>query len=71
MKLMNNNLLETYIKFRGFSIRDMAKMTDLSVDDFIEKMRGLKDFRISEMKIMCDALKLKESEIDKIFFGKG
>lgn len=67
---MGDTSLEFYIKFHGISIAEMAKMLNLSVSDFINKMEGKEEFRFSEMKTICEALHLKESEIDKIFFGK-
>lgn len=62
--------LETYMKLHGHSIAETAKLLNLSTDEFIDKMSGRAEFRISEIKILCDAFHLTEREIDKIFFGK-
>lgn len=60
--------LETYMKLHGHSITETAKLLNISTSEFIDKMTGRREFRISEIKILCDAFHLTEKEIDKIFF---
>ena len=60
--------LEIAIKNSGKTYTYLAKKLGISLQNFRLKCKGLSDFRLSEVKILCTELNITEPEkIRKIF----
>ena len=62
--------LKEAIKKSGYRMDFLAKSLGLSYQGFYNKVNAETDFRISEIKCLCDLLKLSDTEMCKIFFDK-
>jgi DNA-binding XRE family transcriptional regulator len=63
-------LLNSYIKESGLKRDYLGKALGLSRASFIYRMRGKRDFTITEVYKLSIVLHLTESDIMKIFFAK-
>lgn len=62
--------LKNAIKKSGYRMDFLAKSLGLSYQGFYNKLNAESDFKISEIKCLCDLLKLNNLEMCKIFFDK-
>lgn len=66
----NLELLEKYIKESGYKREYLAKALGLSRASFIYRMRGTRDFTITEVYKLSMILNLSERDIINIFFPR-
>ena len=66
--MINNKLLDAYIKESGLSVNDVANSLNISESDFIDKKDNIKDFNVSEIFILCDVLHIVKEQ-EKVFFA--
>lgn len=62
--------LKNAIKKSGYRMDFLAKSLGLSYQGFYNKVNAESDFKISEIKCLCELLKLSNLEMCKIFFDK-
>jgi len=67
--LVNYDLLRECIRKSGLRISFICDRLGLSREAFRLKMNGSREFKVSEMKILCDVLELSPDMRDAIFFA--
>ena len=67
--LVNLDLLRDYIRKSGLRISFICDRLGLSRESFRLKMNGTREFKVSEMKTLCDVLELAPDVRDAIFFA--
>ena len=67
--LVNLDLLRDYIRKSGLRISFICDRLGLSRESFRLKMNGSREFKVSEMKTLCDVLELAPDVRDAIFFA--
>lgn len=67
--MVNYDLLRECIKKSGLRISYICERLHLSREAFRLKMNGSREFKVSEMKILCDLLELSPEMRDAIFFS--
>ena len=60
--------LRQRIDASGYKKRFIAEKLGLSYQGFLNKLWGASDFRVSEIRALCDLLSLTAQERDAIFF---
>lgn len=67
---MTNTLkLQAKMKEKGFTITTLASKVGLSPTGLFNKIHNKKEFVVSEVQLVGEALCLNEKEIQDIFFG--
>ena len=67
---MTNTLkLKAKMKEKGFTINSLASKVGLSPTGLFNKIHNKKEFVVSEVQLVGEALSLNEKEIQDIFFG--
>ena len=69
--MFNGLLLEIAITRSQISKRDLAKKLGISEQGLYNKLKGVSEFRASEIRTLTDALSLSAQEREDIFFAKG
>lgn len=67
--MVNLDLLRDYIRKSGLRISFICERLGLSRESFRLKMNGSREFKVSEMKTLCDLLELAPDVRDAIFFA--
>ena len=67
--MVNYDLLRECIKKSGLRISYICERLHISREAFRLKMNGSREFKVSEMKILCDLLELSPEMRDAIFFA--
>lgn len=68
--MFNGLLLEIAITRSQISKRDLAKKLGISEQGLYNKLKGVSEFRASEIRILTDELSLSAQEREDIFFAK-
>lgn len=63
------NLLKSTIEESGLRNRFIADKLGLSPEGFYKKLRGKSEFKVSEVGIIAELLRLSPAERDEIFFS--
>lgn len=69
--MFNGLLLEIAITRSQISKRDLAKKLGISEQGLYNKLKGVSEFRASEIRTLTDVLSLSAQEREDIFFAKG
>ena len=69
--MFNGLLLEIAITRSQISKRDLAKKLGISEQGLYNKLKGVSEFRASEIRVLTDELSLSAQEREDIFFAKG
>lgn len=69
--MFNGLLLEIAITRSQISKRDLAKKLGISEQGLYNKLKGVSEFRASEIRALTDELSLSAQEREDIFFAKG
>lgn len=56
-------MLELYIKKKGYTKKEVAKLLGLSFNGFMLKVNNVNEFKASEIKQLCDLLDLNDTSI--------
>ena len=67
--MVNTQLLDEKIERSGFRIGFLIEKLGLSRNGFDKKRKGKTPFRLAEVYVLSDLLKLSESEEREIFFA--
>lgn len=65
--MVNTKLLDVYIKESGLKVFDIASSLNISEISFWKKKNNIKDFKVSEMDMLCDILNIGADAVN-IFF---
>lgn len=68
--MFNGLLLEIAITRSQISKRDLAKKLGISEQGLYNKLKGVSEFRASEIRTLTDELSLSAQEREEIFFAK-
>ena len=68
--MTDKNLLYYFVKRAGFKNKDIAEAIGITSAGYSLKISNKSDFRQSEIKTICDMLKLTVEERDRVFFAK-
>ncbi len=67
--MVNTQLLDEKIERSGFRIGFLIEKLGLSRNGFDKKRKGKTPFRLAEVYVLSDLLRLSESEEREIFFA--
>lgn len=67
--MTDKNLLYYFVKRAGFKNKDIAEAIGITPAGYTLKISNKSDFRQSEIKTICDMLKLTVEERDRVFFA--
>lgn len=56
-------MLELYIKKKGYTKKEVAKLLGLSFNGFMLKANNVNEFKASEIKQLCELLDLNDTSI--------
>jgi len=65
----NTDLLKYVIIREGLSTNDIAELLGISRQSLNLRFNGEIEFRLSEVRKLCDKLSLTEQEVQDIFFA--
>ena len=68
---VNTQLLEEKIADSGIKVSHIINKLGLSPEGFYKKKRGETPFRIAEIYVLCDLLRISEKEKSQIFYPEG
>lgn len=68
---MNSNLLKSVMVLNGDNIKTLALKLNLSRQTLSLKIDGINDFKLSEVKKICEIYELTSCEMLRIFFNGG
>lgn len=64
---VDSEILELYIKNSGMKLCHISDQLGISKQGFGKKRKGIIPFRAAEVYVLCDLLKIPESDKAKIF----
>lgn len=64
---VDEQLLNTYIDKSGYKLGFIIDQLGISRQAFDKKMKNINKFRVSEVYVLCDLLKIPEDDKHKIF----
>ena len=64
---VDEQLLNQYIDKRGYKLGFIIEQLGISRQAFDKKMKNVNQFRASEVYVLCDLLKISETDKHKIF----
>lgn len=67
--MTNTALLEEKIEQSGYRRRYIAAELNISHQAFLNKVRNESEFKVSEVKTLCNLLKINKTEREQIFFS--
>lgn len=67
--MVDTNKLKQKIKEKGLKFGYLAQLLGISENTFTKKMKGIVDFKATELKILRDVLELTNEELDSVFFA--
>lgn len=56
---MNANLIKAKMKEKGVTQAEVAQMIGISTNSLSRKMLGKRDFKLSEVRMLCDVLSIE------------
>lgn len=59
---MNANLIRAKIKEKGLTQREVAQKIGISNNSFSRKLLGKRDFRLSEIRLLCEVLCIENGQ---------
>lgn len=59
---MNANLIRAKIKEKGFTQQEVAQKIGISNNSFSRKLLGKRDFRLSEIRLLCEVLCIENAQ---------
>lgn len=68
--MVNTQLLDKKIEESGLRIGYLVEKLGLSRAGFDKKRKGITPFRVAEMYVISDLLKLSDAEKDALFYAK-
>lgn len=68
--MLNAQLLDDRIEKSGLKIGFLVETLGLSRNGFDKKRKGRIPFRAAEIYVLCDLLKLSDTDREDIFFAK-
>lgn len=68
--MTNTELLKEKIKSSGYRNAYLAECLGISLQAFLNKVNNKNDFKVPEMCVLSEMLKLNEEERDAVFFAK-
>lgn len=68
---VNTQLLEEKIADSGIKVSHIINKLGLSPEGFYKKKRGETPFRVSEIYVLTDLLRISEKEKSQIFYPEG
>lgn len=68
-EMINTQLLDEKIDSSGLKVGFIVDTLGLSRNGFDKKRKGVTPFRVAEIYVLCDMLKISEKEKSKIFFA--
>lgn len=66
--MLNTQLLDKKIESSGLKVGFIVDQIGLSRNGFDKKRKGKTPFRVAEVYVLCDLLRLSEEERRKIFY---
>ena len=66
--MTNTQLLREKMEQSGYKLRFIASVAGLTYQGLLNKLNNVREFKASEIKALCDLLKLSETERTAIFF---
>lgn len=69
-KLVDIDLLKTYIKDSGVTMMALSSKTGMNRATLYTRLSGARDFTASEIMSISEALKMTKKERDDIFFSQ-
>lgn len=66
--MLNTQLLDKKIESSGLKVGFIVDQLGLSRNGFDKKRKGKTPFRVAEVYVLCDLLRLSEEERRKIFY---
>ena len=66
--MVNTQLLDDYIATSGLKVGYIVEKVGLSRQGFDKKRKGKTPFRVSEIYVISDLLRLTDDEKNKIFY---
>ena len=67
--MVNTDLLDKRIEESGLKISFLIEKLGLSRNGFDKKRRGINQFRVAEVYVICDLLKLSDEDRNSIFYA--
>lgn len=67
--MTNTQLLREKMEQSGYKLRFIASAAGLTYQGLLNKLNNVREFKASEIKALCDLLKLSETERTAIFFS--
>ena len=67
--MTNTELLREKMEQSGYKLRFIAMKAGLTYQGLLNKLNNVREFKASEIKALCDLLKLSETERTAIFFS--
>lgn len=67
--MLNTQLLDEHIESSGLKLGYIVEKLGLSRNGFDKKRKGKTQFRVAEIYVISDLLKLSDSERNDIFFA--
>lgn len=67
--MLNTQLLDKRIEQSGFKVGFLVEQLGLSRNGFDKKRKGAIPFRAAEIYVLCDLLRLTDTEKTDIFFA--
>ena len=67
--MTNTQLLREKMEQSGYKLRFIASVVGLTYQGLLNKLNNVREFKASEIKALCDLLKLSETERTAIFFS--
>lgn len=68
--MTNTSLLERYIESSGYKKSFIAKQLGITTYGFTLKVNNKSEFKASEIKTLCNLLKIGAKDKEAIFFAK-
>lgn len=67
--MTNSKLLKIAIMESGFKIGYIAERLDITYQGLKNKVENKTEFKASEIRVLCDVLKIEGDRVGAIFFG--
>ena len=67
--MVNTRLLQSEMRKNGYTIEALAKEIGRSRTGLFNKIHNIREFRITEINKISQVLKLKKTDVNRIFFA--
>lgn len=68
--MTNTRALQGLMKEKGYTIEKLAKTIGLSTTGFFNKLHSKRQFLVSEVQLIGEALSMSDKDICNVFFAK-